>query len=310
MSILDYKVASVPKSDNARRIAEIAAEKSKKEGSSLRDLASGRSDILRVNPYILTIKDGWNSRNMNAQENIDHVEWLAKSIAVEGVREPLEVYSENGKFIVSDGHSRLLATFKAIEDYGAEIETIPIMSCPRGQNETDRLMSQIIKNSGKQLSALEKGLVFARLLAFGWDEEKIAQRAVVSISHVRQLIELQEAPEEIKQMIAEGKVSASTAWTTMKSAKDADEAINTLKAGEYQASRRGSRTVKPRDINNVEGKVSVNKFMKNTLGGYFREHSYVDNSDPNGMIEIRLNEPIKLTESEYEQFKKMFKMKD
>ena len=94
-----------------------------------------------VNPYILTIKDGWNSRNMNAQENIDHVEWLAKSIAVEGVREPLKSIPKTENLSLSDGHSRLLATFKGNRRLWRRNRNHSDYELPAGQNETDRLMS-------------------------------------------------------------------------------------------------------------------------------------------------------------------------
>src|SRR5882672_7451651 len=140
--------------------------------SGLASLSEGRSDLLRIDPRKLVIKDGWNSRDMTDPTNIEHVEQLALSIAEVGVKQSITVYWENGTAYVTDGHIRLLAVMKAIKT-GADIKTVPVKGEDRYSNEADRIFSQIILNSGKPLSQMEQAKVFKRLLDLGWQQQDI-----------------------------------------------------------------------------------------------------------------------------------------
>jgi ParB-like chromosome segregation protein Spo0J len=125
-----------------------------------------------------------NSRQINTPENQAHIDELAQSIAMHGVITPLTVYWENGSAVLTDGECRLLATFRAIEVYSAPVHTVPVKIEPKGANEADRLLTQIIANSGKPFNAIENGAVYKRLLAFGWTMAQVAQRAGISVSKI------------------------------------------------------------------------------------------------------------------------------
>lgn len=194
----------------------------------IKDVALGRSDIYRLAPLDLHVKDGWNSRETDDPSNAEHIDNLARSIAEVGVKEPLTVYWENSRAWVSDGHCRLAATLRAIEVYGADIKSIPVKTEDRYTNEADRVFSQIVRNSGKQLTPFEQGKVFLRLLDFGWTEKDIATKSGRSQTWVTNCLRLQAQPEEVKSMVRAGVVSAHLASSVAKDSADDAKTVETL----------------------------------------------------------------------------------
>ena len=76
---------------------------------AIKDVASGRSDLYRLDPKIIQIKEGWNSREATDPQNSNHIAELAASIREVGVKKPLVCYMENDIVYVTDGHCRLQA---------------------------------------------------------------------------------------------------------------------------------------------------------------------------------------------------------
>lgn len=208
--------------------------------SGLKAMATGRSDLFTLNPYSIIVREGWNSRNMRDPENQEHVDELARSIAAIGVQEPLTVYMDAGKPVLTNGHCRLLATFRAIEHYGAEIRGVPVQTEPRGSDEKDRLLSQVTRNGGKRLTPFEQGKVYKRLIAYGWTEAEIARRTGTQQAQVVKYLELQSAPEPIQNLVATGTVSATLAIQTIREQGEA-QAAETLTAAAETAIARGKR---------------------------------------------------------------------
>jgi ParB/RepB/Spo0J family partition protein len=178
--------------------------------AALKDLAKSRGTLMNFDPRKLKVKKGLNSRDATAADNLEHIQWLAKSIAEEGVKTPLVVFQDGDDVYVADGHCRLAAVLLAIEQ-GVEIETIPCIPEPRGTNGVDRVLSQVIYNSGKKLTPLELGANFKKALALGGTVEVIAKRVNMSPSWVNQMVDLQAAPTEVHEMVKKGKVSATLA---------------------------------------------------------------------------------------------------
>lgn len=210
---------------------------------ALKDMAASRGTLMNFDPRKLKVKQGLNSRDANAQDNLEHIAWLAKSIAEEGVKTPLVVFQDGNDVYVADGHCRLAAVLLAIRN-GAEIETIPCIPEPRGTNGVDRVLSQVIYNSGKSLTPLELGANFKKAVALGGSVEAIAKRVNMSVSWVNQMIDLQAAPEEVHQMVREGKVSATLAAKVVKR-DGADGGAETLKKT-HEA--KGGKKVTEKDI--------------------------------------------------------------
>lgn len=185
--------------------------------ASIKDIAGGRSDVYMVRPDQLSVKEGWNGREADHPENIAHIDALAQSIAAEGVKETLSVYVDGENIFIENGHMRHAAALKAIAEYGAPADMlIPVKPTPRDASEADRVLSQIIRNSGRPLLPLEMAGVFQRLQALGLSDAEIGRRAGLSRVYIGQLIELSKMPKGVTTPVREGKVSATLAIQTMK----------------------------------------------------------------------------------------------
>src|SRR5580698_1123332 len=73
-----------------------------------------RTDAYQIDPRILKVKAGFNPRDLTSQENKEHIEELAISIAAVGVKQPLIISNEEDGIYVVNGHCRLAATMLAI----------------------------------------------------------------------------------------------------------------------------------------------------------------------------------------------------
>lgn len=208
-----------------------------KNQSGIKAIALGRSDVFRLDPRDIHIKDGWNSRE-DTPELDEHIDMLARSISVEGVKEPLTVWWEEGKAYVSDGHCRIRGTWRAIEHYGADIKSVPVKTEDRYSSDADRLFSQIVRNSGKPLTPFEQGKVFKRLLAFGWTEKDISEKAGITPKRVSQVMSLMAAPQEVHEMVRSGEVSSSLAIKQVQS-EEPKQAVENLKAAVQTAKDAG-----------------------------------------------------------------------
>lgn len=178
--------------------------------ANLKDLAKSRAALLNFDPRLLKVKQGLNARNLDTPDNREHVEWLAASIAQEGVKNPLVVFTEGDDVFVADGHCRLAATLLAI-DRGADIVTVPCVPESRGTNDVDRVLAQNIYNSGKQLSPIEQGVNFKKAIALGASTAQISGRVGKSIGYINQMISFQSAPVEVHRLVSDGAVSATLA---------------------------------------------------------------------------------------------------
>ena len=176
---------------------------------AIKDVATGRSDLYRVDPAIIQIKADWNSRDKDDPANTAHIAELKASIKEIGVKKPLVCYQESDVVYVSDGHCRLMAVQQLIKE-GVEIKTVPVMVEDRFANEADRIFSQIVHNQGKPLTGIEQAKVFKRLIDLGWQQKDIALKAGLSGGRVSQLLELLTLPLVLQKFITEGKVNSSS----------------------------------------------------------------------------------------------------
>lgn len=204
----------------------------------IKEIALGRSDTYRVDPFDLHIKEGWNCRDKDFDPNDPEDLALAQSIKESGVKEALTVVIENGKLFVTNGHRRRAATHYAIETLGAEIKSVPVQTEERYSSEADQVFSQIVRNSGKPLSPIEQARVFKRLIELGWDESEIARKSGLNRAWVVDLLKLQAAPNAVTGLVRSGQVAATLAIQTLKankgdaekSAADLTQAVETARA--------------------------------------------------------------------------------
>lgn len=237
----------------------------KKQGG-IKDIALGRSDLFRLDPRDIHVKEDWNSRE-DTPDLFDHIDRLARSIAHEGVKEPLTVWWEDGKAFVSDGHCRLRGTLRAIEEYGADIQSIPVKTEDRYSSEADRLFSQIIRNSGMPLTPYEQAKVFKRLLAYGWAEKDIADKAGLSTNRVGQVLSLMSAPQPVQEMVKSGEVSASLAIKQVQSAAEPQEAVNNLQAAVETAKAAGKKRATAKHLPDASPRGGLKADLRDLIDG-------------------------------------------
>lgn len=194
-------------------------EETKKAKGGIKELAVGRTDLYKLDPHDLHIKEGWNNREKNFDPNDDLDIALAQSIAQVGVKQPLTVFWEDGQAFISDGHRRLGAVMHAIAHLGADIKSVPVQKEDQYSTEADHIFSQIVRNSGKPFTAIEQAKVFKKLVELGWSEGDIAQKAGLSKQRVFDLLQLNSMPIKVKNLVQKGEVSPTLAITTMKKAK-------------------------------------------------------------------------------------------
>lgn len=221
----------------------------------IKDIMKGRYDVYRLNPRDLKVKEGWNSRDLSDPANADHVDRIAQSMASEGVKNiPLTAYREGEDFFVEDGHCRREGALLAIEKYGAPADlTLPVQLSEKDATDEDRILSQIVRNSGKPLTALEMATVYKKLSEAGMSNGDIAKRAGVSRVYVGQLLELIAMPEKVLEPIRKGSVSPTLAIQIMKdnegdakaTAKAIKDAISVAtKAGKDKATAKHVKAAK------------------------------------------------------------------
>lgn len=206
---------------------------------NLKEISSGRIEGYKIDPKLILVEEGFNFR-IDSPELLAADEELKKSIIANGVQLPLTVRLKDDKVYVVNGHRRLKAVMAAIKE-GVDIPTVPCINEPKGATDEDRVLMLLTTNSGVPPTALEKGAIFKRLSAMGWSNEKIGEKAGMSYKQVENLIGLQAAPAEIKEMISEGTLSASLAIKTMASEGKTEGAATLLAAAEKVRAEGGTK---------------------------------------------------------------------
>lgn len=264
---------------------------------ALKDFSEGRTDVYKIDPRKLQIKEGWNSRDFSDPANLAHIEELAKSIAEVGVREPLKVSMEDNIPYVTNGECRYRAVMLCIER-GIEVKTVPVMGEDRFANEADRLFTQFVSNSGKPFGPIENAKLFKRLLDMGWQQNDIAKKTGFSAGRVSQLLELLRLPVVLQKFITEGKASASMVLATYKKHnEDVALTVAELTGAVATAEASGRKRAMPKDTGeggegNGEG---GSRGTRNNLKKHLRalvEKAYADEriDDTESMVTMSLNE--------------------
>lgn len=141
----------------------------------------------------------------------EELEELMSSIKEHGLLQPLVVTP-----VGSDGSYQLIAgerRFRAMTILGEK--TVPVIV--RQATEQQQLELAIIENIQRQdLNALEEAMAYARLAdEFGLTQEEISTKVGKSRSQVANTIRLLMLPKEIRDAVAEGKISPSNARTLL-----------------------------------------------------------------------------------------------
>lgn len=163
---------------------------------------------------------GYNTRDMESEATKAHIRGMADAIKENGndTFPPITIYQEGEHIYVMAGWCRRRAHILAMEE-GAEVKGILCMNAGKRSPE-EMALDVLSSNDGLPLTPLEKAQAVKRLRSFMWSVEEIAKRRGWSVSTVRNLLALVEAPEPVKEMVRTGEVSATQAVSEMRKAPD------------------------------------------------------------------------------------------
>lgn len=180
------------------------------------------ADLWKVPFDRLTIHPGFNVRVKDAAYE-QRVKDIADSIEANGYMQDkpmagIVVLDDQGQdsIVVTDGHTRYDAVALA-RSRGVEIDLIPVVTKPRGTSMEDITIALVTSNSGQRLTPYETALVCKRLIGYGMPESDIARRLGFTKTYVSDLLGLLASPKAIRDMVKDGKVSATEAIKTIKS---------------------------------------------------------------------------------------------
>lgn len=265
--------------------------------ASLKEMGK-RSEYYQIDPRKLQIRADWNSRDFSDPANQQHVEDLAKSIAENGVREPLKVYLEGDVAYITNGECRYRAVMLLIER-GVDIKAVPVLAEDKNGNDADRLFTQFISNSGKPFGPIENARLFKRLMDMGWQQQEIAKKTGFSGGRVSQLLELLRLPLVLQKFIVEGKASASMVLQVWKKHnEDTALAVAELSGAVAVAAEQGRKRAMPKDTGDGEGSgegSGKSSGPKNSLKKHLKalvEKAYAEEriDDTESMVTMSLSE--------------------
>lgn len=210
----------------------------------------GKRDYYPFDPRLLKVDPQFNVRDLSTPEAIEKLAELKESIRANGVKVPLEIRFTGEDVYIVSGHRRHRAVMDLIEE-GEPIETVLVISEPKGTNEADRVLNLVTSNSGEPLKPLEVAEVVRRLVAFGWEHLRIARRmGWKSAASVNQYLDMLAMPEGVKEHVRKGEVSATLARKIVKESDSEETAEDRIKANleENKRIKKGLQKVTPKSL--------------------------------------------------------------
>ena len=200
-----------------------------------------KKDLFLVDPRNLRIEEGFNTRT-----DYGDIDALMNSIIENGVLVPLSGYKEGDFFVIVNGHRR----FKAIQlalSLGNDIARVQFIS---GRKKTleERIFDIVLTNDGKELSGLELGETYKKLLNFNYTIAEIAKKIGKTYKHVSDMIIVADSTKEVKTMIQDGNVSATLVAEVTAKVKDADMVTTIIKTASEKNTTTGKKKVTKKDI--------------------------------------------------------------
>ena len=207
--------------------------------ASLQDSAIRRTDMYLFDPAKINVEAGYNIRAFDSAGDEDDAT-LKQSIKISGVRTPLTIRTKRDDIYVVAGHRRLAAVKELIAE-GVEIKAVPCLPEAKGTTDEERVLDLIRSNQGKPLTSIQRAEVFKRLIAFGWDEAEVASKVGCSRLHVGDMLMLAGAERDVRQMVQNGEIAATTAIRAIK--QEGDDAGAMLAGAVADAKAAGKKKV-------------------------------------------------------------------
>lgn len=282
----------------------------------VKTIKSSRNDYFNVDPRNIrfnpnNLRSGYNDESNleNLFENDESLKELSESIAAIGLQEPISATKYRGRdeYLLTEGHRRLAATLLAIRN-GHDIKTIPVF--PEKLTEKQMYLKMLTTGLGKkQLTPSEQAEGVHKLLGEGMDVKEIAKSISKSVPYVYNLINLRKAPQEVKQLMSEGKVSPTLVTSLMNELKTengkvdkealTNEVFKAVENAEKESNKKGTQKKATHRHAATRAK-SVNQKLKE-LSNHLSE-----NESPNAQIFQNLLKALKEKRS-VEELVEMFK---
>jgi ParB family chromosome partitioning protein len=201
---------------------------------------------------------------------------LSASLKQHGILQPLIVRShptDHGLYQIVAGERRWRAAQMA------QLHQLPVII--RQMSDTEVLEVAIIENIQRaDLNAIEEAASFRQLMdRFGHTQERLAEALNKSRSHIANLLRLLNLPDQVQDLVKEGKLSAGHARALITvpnaqqmarkviekglSVRDTEEMVRKLAQPQKdQQSKSGKTTEKDADTRALEGDLSANLKMK------------------------------------------------
>lgn len=211
----------------------------------------------KVDPRLIEIEPGFNARPIDPE----HVGAMKTSLLAGSILPPLFVRVEQSRIIVVDGHHRLTAMLELIGE-GHEIKSVDCMQF-RG-SDADRVAHMLTSSQGKNLTPLQMGLQYRKLIGFGWDEREISDKVGKTRQHVHDMIFLAESNSDVQGMVARGEVAAHVAIKALR--KHGSEAGKVLASHLVNAKAAGKKKVTAKTIKKTAGPTDAERYH------FVREH--------------------------------------
>ena len=173
------------------------------------DRASGtqpyREESRALDPREVTIKPGWNVRDMSSHETREWIDTLKASILARGLDKPISIRYERktGTAILVDGQCRLMACRKLWN----EGNKVYVKSVVVDGDEAELTIKSMVSNSGQPLTQWEIGAGCRRLIGWSWTVRDIAAHICKPVRYVTEAIALSNVPLEAKTMLAAGEAT-------------------------------------------------------------------------------------------------------
>lgn len=191
--------------------------------TEMETLKTKKTDLMLIDPRNIIVEDDFNIRS-----DYGNIDELAKSIAEVGQLEPIMVAKQRGtdQYILTDGHRRMKAILKAIEQ-GHNIQYVKAIVT--SGNMEDRIFAMVITGIGKKpLNNLEEGEAYKRLKAYGYEVKDIATKVGKSLPHIYNMLKLADVPQKVKKYILDGDISGNTVVSLLKDVKTADDLLKVV----------------------------------------------------------------------------------
>jgi ParB-like chromosome segregation protein Spo0J len=142
---------------------------------------------------------------------------------------------------LTDGESRLRAARKARED-GASLETVPVLIEDEHRVESDRIVSLVVKNTGKALTPLEMLNVIERLEKMGVKQVEYCRELGMTKTAAQNIKLLGRATDVTKQLVARGSISATLVQDLLREHKDPESVQEIVVREVAKAERKAQAT--------------------------------------------------------------------